>query len=162
MLITLCFLADSTLAQDVKPNSSDENILNDSTHINLDKNCMYGGIGFLLLYAPAYIYYERKLQDSFLKTRFSSFITVGAGIAAHWEGSSPYISAKYGLLLGKNKAHLETALGLSYFYSGDLQGSIPPVAISIGYRAHKPGEKYVFRTGVSWPESIYASWGFSF
>jgi hypothetical protein len=126
------------------------------------KNVLYGGLGTALLYFPAYLYYERKLSDHFLGSRFSSFITLGTGIAAHWEGESSFVSAKFGLLLGQKKAHLETALGLSYFYVGDFSPDTPPVAISIGYRANKPGKRYVFRTGISWPEAVYVSWGISF
>jgi hypothetical protein len=127
----------------------------------MNKNLIYGGLGTGGIYFPAYLYYERHLNEQFLDTKFSSFVTVGTGIAAHWDGASTYATAKFGLLLGQQKAHLETALGLSYFYSGDFTGTIP-LAASIGYRANKPGKNYVFRTGVSWPEAIYVSWGFRF
>jgi hypothetical protein len=135
---------------------------NDSIKVKGYKNVIYGGLGTALFYLPAYLYYERKLSDHFLGSRFSSFITLGTGIASHWEGESSFVSAKFGLLLGQKKAHLETALGLSYFYVGDFSPDTPPVAISIGYRANKPGKRYVFRTGVSWPEAVYVSWGISF
>jgi hypothetical protein len=126
------------------------------------KNVLQGGIGSALLYFPAYIYYERKLQDHFLGSRFSSFLTLGTGIAAHWEGESAYTSMKFGLLLGQKKAHLETAVGISYFYFGDLKDEVAPFAITIGYRANAPGKRFVFRTGVSWPEAVYVSWGVRF
>ena len=127
----------------------------------INKNLIYGGFGTGGIYFPAHLYYERHLQTQFLNTKFSSFITVGTGIAAHWDGASNYASAKFGLLLGQQKAHLETAFGISYFYLGDFTGTIP-LAASIGYRANKPGKNYVFRTGVSWPEAVYVSWGFRF
>ena len=126
-----------------------------------NKNLIYGGIGVGGIYFPAYIYYERRLQEHFLDSKFSSFVTVGSGAAAHWDGASNYAAAKFGLLLGEQKAHLETAIGVSYFFLGDFTGTLP-LAASIGYRANKPGKNYVFRTGVSWPEAIYVSWGFRF
>ncbi len=134
----------------------------DNAQIEERRNLFYGGIGTALLYFPAYIYYERKLNKPILGPRLSTFASVGTGIAAHWEGQSAYISSKFGLLIGKSKAHLETSIGLSYFYKGDLQNSTPPIAFSIGYRAQKPDNKHMFRTGVSWPEAIYLGWGFSF
>jgi hypothetical protein len=134
----------------------------ESAQFSESRNLFYGGIGTALLYFPAYIYYERKLNKPILGPRLSTFASVGTGIAAHWEGQSAYISSKFGLLIGKSKAHLETSIGLSYFYKGDLQNSTPPIAFSIGYRAQKPDNKHMFRTGVSWPEAIYLGWGFSF
>ena len=126
-----------------------------------NKNLIYGGVGFGGLYFPAFVFYERQLQDHFLNTKFSSFVTVGTGAAAHWEGASTFATAKFGLLLGQQKAHLETAIGVNYFYKGDFTGTLP-LAASIGYRANEPGKNYVFRTGVAWPEAIYVSWGFRF
>ena len=159
-LFTVFSYSQTNLNQ--KPSSALQ--ANDSTKdLNRNKNVLYGGVGTALFYFPAYIYYERKMSDHFLGSRFSSFLTLGTGIGAHWEGSSQFVAAKFGLLLGQKKAHLETALGLSYFYAGDFKSDyLPPVAISIGYRANKPGKRYVFRTGVSWPEAVYVSWGFSF
>jgi hypothetical protein len=127
----------------------------------MNKNLIYGGLGTGGIYFPAYVYYERQLQDHFLNSKFSSFVTVGTGAAAHWDGASNYAAAKFGLLLGEQKAHLETAIGVSYFYLGDFTGTLP-LAASVGYRANKPGKNYVFRTGVSWPEAVYVSWGFRF
>lgn len=141
-------------------NNSDAQNTNSTDRVN--KNLLYGGIGVGGIYFPAYIYYERQLQEHFLNSKFSSFVTVGTGAAAHWEGSSYYVAAKFGLLLGQQKAKLETALGVNYFYLGDLTDETLPLAASIGYRANKPGKNYVFRTGVSWPEAVYVSWGFRF
>lgn len=141
-------------------NNSDAQNTNSTDRVN--KNLLYGGIGVGGIYFPAYIYYERQLQEHFLNSKLSSFVTVGTGAAVHWEGSSYYVAAKFGLLLGQQKAKLETALGVNYFYLGDLTDETLPLAASIGYRANKPGKNYVFRTGVSWPEAVYVSWGFRF
>lgn len=126
------------------------------------KNLVYGGIGSVLLYSPAYVYYERQLQERFLKSKFSSFVTVGTGAAAHWEGASEYFALRFGLLLGENTHHLETSLGTSYFYHGDMQDAIIPISFTVGYRKMIPRQNFVFRTGIGWPESLYVSWGLRF
>ena len=138
------------------------NVNDDSVQIISQKNLFYGGIGSVLLYSPAYVYYERQLKEGFLKSKFSSFVTVGTGAAAHWEGASQYVALRFGLLLGENKHHLETSFGTSYFYHGDMQDAIVPISFTVGYRKMIPGQHYVFRTGVGWPESIYVSWGLRF
>lgn len=83
-------------------NNSDAQNTNSTDCVN--KNLLYGGIGVGGIYFPAYIYYERQLQEHFLNSKFSSFVTVGTGAAPHWEGSSYYVAAKFGLLLGQQKA----------------------------------------------------------
>lgn len=62
----------------------------DSDKIKTSKNILYVGIGTALLYFPAYISYERSLPANYIGPRFTSFINLGTGIAAHWEGASAF------------------------------------------------------------------------
>jgi len=159
-LLFICFI--SLLTEVSAQSNIEETLTRDSVKISSQKNLLYGGIGTALLYFPAYIYYERQLQEGLLRSKFSSFMTVGTGAAAHWEGASQYVALRFGLLLGERKHRLETSFGASYFYHGDMKDAIIPISFTIGYRSMMPFRRFVFRTGIGWPESLYVSWGVRF
>jgi hypothetical protein len=159
-ILFLCIISMSTKVS--AQINREEVLTRDTVKINSQKNLFYGGVGTALLYFPAYIYYERQLQEGLFTSKFSSFVTVGTGTAAHWEGASQYLALRFGLLLGERKHRLETSFGTSYFYHGDMKDAIIPISFTVGYRSMMPFQRFVFRTGVGWPESLYVSWGVRF
>lgn len=123
------------------------------------KNAVYGNVGVGGLYFTATAYYERVLTQ---RSKFTTFVKVGTGGYVLWGLGGQYILAQYGILLGAKKHHLEIGLGPGYFVSGDFKGDGPPLSGTIGWRIQKPGGKFIFRTGASWPEAGYIGLGFSF
>lgn len=157
-VLTVIFLLISitSLAQGVKP---------DSTVSKMFNNAIYGSVGISMeIIGDAWLtgsaYYERMFQRNALKSRTSTFLKIGLGSMAYWEGASSYVLAQYGLLTGVEKHHLEVSAGL--VKSLDKYYDIFPLSGSIGYRIQKPKGHFIFRTGVGWPEALYFGLGASF
>lgn len=135
----------------------------DSLKIKLNKNSInlsLGPGGILALFLPAHVSYERLIQGKVFGSRNSTIVDFGVGGAAHWEGASPFIISRFGILTGSGRRHFEAKAGICYFWAGDLQGLLP--SFSVGYRKQKPGSHFIFRTGVGFPDALYVSWGVSF
>lgn len=146
-------LSHSANAQDAKPDTSKQLMYNHSVHGSL-------GIGGLLfLYIPATIYYEHMIQKDLFGPKITSFIDAGFGYAGSWDGDSPFLIARFGILTGKRKHHFESSVGIAHFLD-PFYGLTPSLAI--GYRKQKPKSRSIFRTGVGWPEAIYVGWGVGF
>jgi hypothetical protein len=98
-------------------------------------------------------------QKNAQKSNISTFIKVGYGGAAYWEGESQYILGQFGILTGVRNHHLEASAGLVAFLDNYFSS---PLSGSIGYRIQKPGGHFIFRTGLGWPEALYVGLGVSF
>lgn len=129
----------------------------DSLKINLNKNSINLSYGIL----SAYLSYEKLFQGKVFGTRNSTITDVGLGGLAHWEGASPFVISRFGILTGSGRRHVEAKVGACFFWGGDMQYMLLPSG-SIGYRKQKPGSRFIFRTGIGFPDALYVSWGVSF
>ena len=123
-----------------------------------DKNSVYGNVGIGGLYFTATAYYERLIFKPFEKNNISPILKIGYGGYADWNGQSDYLLAQAGIITGINKHHFESSAGLVY-YPKD-QTAFP--SILVGYRKQKPNSPFLFRTGIGFPEAIYAGIGWTF
>lgn len=156
LTVFLLFISITSSAQEVK---------SDSTGSKMFNNAIYGSVGISLeilgdAWFTGNVYYERMFQRNLQKSTTSTFLKVGLGNMAYWEGSSSYVMAQFGLLTGPEKHHLEVSAGL--VKSLDKNYNIFPLSGSIGYRMQKPNSHFIFRTGVGWPEALYIGLGTSF
>ena len=156
-MITVLFIVSNSLVT-----AQEENI--DSLKINLNKNSInlsLGPGGILALFIPAHVSYERLFQGKVFGSRNSTIVDFGVGGASHWEGVSPFIISRFGILTGSGRRHFEAKVGACFFFAGDMQNMLLPSG-SIGYRKQKPGGHFIFRTGIGFPDALYVSLGFSF
>ena len=156
-IITVLFIVSNSLVT-----AQEENI--DSLKINLNKNSInlsLGPGGILALFTPAHVSYERLFQGKVFGSRNSTIVDFGVGVASHWEGESPFIISRFGILTGSGRRHFEAKVGACFFFAGDMQNMLLPSG-SIGYRKQKPGSHFIFRTGIGFPDALYVSWGVSF
>lgn len=153
----------------------------DSTIVE-PKNIIYATGGTLGLWFTANFNYERlvaKTKDR--KYLIKCYAHGSAGAYATWGGSGPtYVTSVKGVL-GRKNSHLELGIGIAalvnnyeydYSYQNYVRGSEPKPkkldywwilpAATIGYRYQKPGEAFVFRTGVGFPDGVYISFGGAF
>lgn len=139
----------SALAQEQK---------SDSLQIPLNKNSInlsLGPGGLLVLFLPAHLSYERLFQGKVFGSKNSSLLEFGAGGAAFWGGSGLLFISRFGILTGRGRRHFEAKAGIC------ILNNIFPSAC-IGYRKQKPGSRFIFRTGIGFPDALYVSWGVSF
>lgn len=122
------------------------------------KNLIYANVGSVGLSGSLTGYYERMLGQ---RRKFASFIKVGAGVHAYWGGESRYILAQCGILTGLKKHHLELGAGPGYLINLDKDETLS-ITATVGWRYQKPGKKFMFRMGFSFPEGIHMGVGFSF
>ncbi len=134
----------------------------DSTH-QVNKSSVYFSLGMFPIYVSAMGNYEHLFThrpSSFFKT---SGVRVGGGLMALWESSGWFAMSTYTSLTGKGNNHLEVGLGVMYAeYTEEEAEAILLLAGNVGYRFQKPNGRFIFRTGVGFPEAIYISFGFSF
>jgi len=123
------------------------------------KNSIYGSVGFAGLYGTATANYERIVNQSPDKLLSASFLKVGYGGYVAYADEGAFIYLQYGILLGKKSSHLELSAGGHYIFDGSMDS---PLAATAGYRLQKPGSRFMFRTGIAYPESFYIGIGFSF
>lgn len=129
----------------------------------LKNNAVYGVFGTMVLYISGTVFYERTIR----RAQNWPMVVFGragyGGYRAFLTDPGSYILVECGILTGAGKSHLEASLGMSYFGPNeDLGvGNFTP-ALSFGYRRQWPGDEYVFRTGIGWPETLYIGFGFAF
>lgn len=150
IIILAILLSQSVIAQSIRSDSSEAKMYNNSLNLSV------GPGGILVFFIPAAIYYERMFQGKLFGPKISSIVDVGVGYATYWGDKGPFYMARYGVLIGNKKPHLEVKAGGVIVYN-ELFPSF-----SIGYRSQKPQSNFIFRTGVGWPETLYVSWGVSF
>jgi hypothetical protein len=145
------------------------------------KNNVYGTFGTPLLGASATINYERILPWRIKKFNVSFFLKVGYGGLLFLTAQGPFYLAGAGILVGKGQKYFELVGGGSAFldlvdhrvnisnasYFGEPipsamdDTSFQPYA-AIGYRHYSSNGRFVFRTGISFREAAYVSYGFTF
>lgn len=149
-----------------------------TSQVKESKNVIHGTIGFIPLYFAGNISYERRFaanSDKFLR---SFWLKVSGGAWAAWAVGGPLYYAGITSLTGSGKSHLEFNLGFasrydkkSYEEKDYFRPTEPKVksdyyknsiAGGIGYRFQSPDGGFVFRAGISYPESIYIGLGISF
>lgn len=149
-IITVLFILSNSLVT-----AQEEKI--DSLKINLNKNSINLSYGIL----STYLSYESLFQGKGFGSRNSTIVDYGLGGLAHWDGESAFIISRFGILTGSGRRHFEAKLGACFFWGGDMQYMLLPSG-SIGYRKQKPGSRFIFRTGIGFPDAMYVSWGVSF
>ncbi len=127
--------------------------------VKLYKNALYSNVGIGPIYFTGTGYYERMLTQ---KNKISTFVKIGIGGYSIWGTGGQYLLAQYGIITGAKRHHFELGAGPAYFLSGDLKEGEPPITATIGLRNQKPGGKFMFRMGISWPEALYFGLGVSF
>jgi hypothetical protein len=135
----------------------------------LKKNSVYGtaGVWFEEIYGNVTLNYERTLIEfpaSFFRT-ISIRSGVGPWVAWLSEGINCY--SVISIMSGRRSSHMEASMGVLFTYWSGSKDWHPIVnnryiAGNFGYRYQKPGGKFVFRTGLGWPEGYYLSLGFCF
>lgn len=135
-----------------------------------NKNAIYVEGGYGGIYSEGYtaigFIYERILKHNIWHTNISPFTQVGIVKASSTMSSngSSYIKAQSGLLIGRNKHHLEICAGLNYFLNVYTNNSFKNLHLtsSIGWRYQKPSGNFIIRTAVGYPEFIFIGLGLSF
>lgn len=161
-------------------NSYSQSSINDSNHIGLKKNSVYGSVGLSALYRLASINYERIIIQRNTGL-FKNYLVRGS--VGYWT-AGPFAVVGVGTLTGLRNNHLETNVGFAYIFdkqgydigignSGWYDGIYYPepdkseytdykLSGAIGYRYQKPDGNFIFRTGIAYPERVYLSCGLSF
>ena len=154
LTIIILLLSNTIAAQYVNP---------DSAKLKMFNNAIYGSVGTLITYYNnVNIYYERMFQRNSHKSKIASLVKAGYGGWSSPMGTKgSYFLGQYGILTGVKKHHFEVSAGLTKFF-GDSEGIETLLSGSMGYRTQKPDGKFIFRTGVSWPEALYLGFGVSF
>lgn len=139
----------------VSQSTNAQESIQDTVQPNSYKNSLILSLGSAFIVAlQASLYYERTLtQDS----RGQTFMNAGIGGLTSYGGEGFFLTAKYGLLAGKNKHHLETSIGAVGFFIGSDRAL--QLAANLGYRNQIPGGSSMFRAGVGYPEFVYLSFG---
>ena len=148
------------------------------------KNTIYAS-GTLGWWFVASASYERRLFSTDNKFYANYYLRASYGGGNSWNTKSsiegPYGSLSLQGVFGPKKSHLELGLGFAALYdidgygievrSANLSNSSEPSrsdftiwapAISVGYRYQKPTGGFIFRTGMSYPDGVYLSFGFAF
>lgn len=123
------------------------------------KNQIHGSLGTMVAGFTANAFYDRILSENPI-SKFSTFARVGyQGNAILLAGAGHAYIAELGLITGKHTAHFEAALGVTYI---KIDEAVFSPAFSIGYRGQKPNSKFMFRTGIGFPELLYIGIGMAF
>ena len=128
----------------------------------LMKNAIYASAGFVPIWGAININYERMLINSPEKFLKSWWFRIGGGKWATWGIEGPHFVSTITALTGSKNNHLELSAGITILNDNyDNENSAYPAG-NIGYRFQKPGGHFIFRTGMSFPETLYLSLGTSF
>lgn len=126
--------------------------------------------------------YERILWQN--PNRSLRALTLRVGVGKNWMetwfliGNVKYELRTYtgmlGFLVGKRGSNFDfgmgatvldgTTLTTSIFSYTETKGQYQDVnlAMNLGYRYQKPGDNFIFRCGLGWPDGLYVSLGLSF
>jgi hypothetical protein len=134
-----------------------------------NKNVIYGTLGVYPeeFYGTIMGNYERMIfhfPNSFFN---SMWVRVGAGPWVWWTGKGINYVSTISVLTGRKGTHLETGAGVLFTYHPDIKKFYPLInnrylAGNFGFRFQRPQGRFVFRTGIGWPEYLYLSLGASF
>jgi hypothetical protein len=130
-------------------------------------NTIHGSLGTLLLIGGSNIFYDRFLGDNTKHKNLATFVRIGyqrSSVSTDFSGGISKgngLILEAGMLTGRNFSHFEAALGATYLDNFNNKKYFLP-AFSLAYRGQKPGNSFMFRTGVGFPEYIFIGLGFSF
>ena len=145
------------------------------------KNIIYAAASVFLIGGSLTVNYERMILHIGNKSNTHLYLRSAYGSWVGWLAGGPggiistnilffggnhHIEAGFGAGLIYNREHYEDVLEQSkIFYDippskKDYMYSIP--VINLGYRYMNPGMPVIFRTGLSYPEGLYAGLGFAF
>lgn len=130
------------------------------TKPTFNKNAIHGSVGTVLLYASVSGYFERMLFDRMKRNYLATIVRVGIGHYGGLKNSGSFTLIQAGIMTGQDKGHFEGAFGFAHRTNKNDDYYEP--AIAAGYRWQKPEGNFIFRTGVAYPESLYAGVGFCF
>jgi len=117
------------------------------------KNAIHIVPGSGLFWFGGTLSYERRFsRRTLLRSGIGKFVSV--------DGSGYHFFGQYGLLLGKKHHKLEVGAGPAYIVGEPLEGLT--LSMTGGYRYQKPDGWFIFRTGASYPEFYYVSFGVAF
>lgn len=136
----------------------------------LRKNAIYATGGTALpmdLYFSLMGNYERMIMTFPKGGLHSLWVRAGGGPWVAWGSSGVNYVSTISALFCRRSAHIETGPGVIFTYWPGERGFHPIVnnrhiAGFLGFRYQKPGDYFVFRTGLGWPEGFYASLGVCF
>ena len=127
----------------------------------LKKNIFHVSLAPDVAYNAVHVFYDRIIYE---KNNIAVFARVGYG---GWHTllvtRGTIAVGQGGILIGSQNGRFEAAIGLGYMkqteYSSEHNKTVP--AINIGYRSQKRDKHFVFRTGIGYPEGIYAGFGYA-
>ncbi len=128
----------------------------------INESSLYGGIGITPLYGNFTVNYEILLVErpnSLFKKRG---LRVGTGIYQYYDDGSLNLIINYSSLTGTKNNHFELGLGAAYLHFLTSTNKYFSPAVNIGYRFKKTERKFIFRTGIGFPELLYIGFGYAF
>ncbi len=145
LVTTLCFSQEHTT---------------DTVKHKIRKSSIYATFGGFPFYTTGLGNYEIMLAENpaFFKTSGFRF---GAGVFRSYKGSGKAALVTFTALSGSENNHFEFGIGATYMHFDDDKDIVAPAG-NAGYRFQKPNGKFIFRTGMGFPEAVYASLGFCF
>lgn len=119
---------------------------------------------------------HRIIQSVFIRASIGKYKT--GEVLSGFFHSSKYILTSYlgtmGVLIGREKSYAEFGFGIAYSdgtetvtsgWTGNINNrdytELTP-ALNLGYRYQKPGDNFLFRIGIGYPELYYIGLGICF
>jgi hypothetical protein len=133
-----------------------------SSQVTYRKNTLYGTAGLFIMAGALGLSYERLLvahPDRFVT---STWLKAQGGLFSFWEGKGPFWTVSVQALSGKQNHHLELGAGFGAIHYDQWQSLQLVPVMAAGYRYQKPNGGFLFRAGLSVPELLFISLGFSF
>lgn len=126
------------------------------------KSDIFTGIGIMPMFGHVSINYEFFYSEHPNKTFKRRGLKFGAGVYQYYDDGSLNVILSYMCFTGDKNNHFELGLGVAYlhFLSRSIKYVVP--APCIGYRYQKPDGKFIFRTGIGFPELAYLGIGYAF
>jgi hypothetical protein len=132
------------------------------------KNSFHANVGFIpsTSYYSIAANYEKLIRSKKANKQIKKLFRFGFGVLpdhffARYKGdNTPFLIGQIGMFTGKLNHHFEAAAGIIIVFNPYVL--LFPLTANIGYRYQMPQKPWIIRTGVSWPEGIYAGVGYSF
>lgn len=152
---TFCLVFLVCTSMNSQTTSSDNNLK------LLKKNIFHVSLAPDVAYNAAHVFYDRIIYE---KNNIAAFARVGyGGWLALLVNSGTTVVGQGGILIGSQNGRFEAAVGAGFMKqtqnSSEHDKTVP--AINIGYRSQKRDKHFVFRTGIGYPEGIYAGFGYA-
>jgi hypothetical protein len=139
-----------------------QELVKDTVRHKINESALYGGLGITPLYGSITVNYEIMLVERPNLVFKKRGLRIGTGIYQYSDDGSLNIIINYTCLTGAENNHFELGLGVAYMHFLTTSGRYVAPAPNIGYRFQKPDGKFIFRTGVGFPELLYLSFGYAF